>query len=62
VSHKIERPLPFGRRQIAVGVCGANLVEEYLLDETAGTGNRHQVLHQHIERLFQRLARFDPTV
>ena len=54
-----QAPFPVLARQLCIGGRAAHLVIQVIRHKTATQGNRDQVLHQHIQRLFGRTARLD---
>ena len=59
LTYKVERPFPVGRGQVGVGCGTAHFVIQCISREATTQRHRDQVLHQHIERLLGRCARFD---
>jgi hypothetical protein len=56
---EIEAPFPFAGGQAAISARRAHLSVQVVRLEAPAQSDRHQVLHQHIQRLFERRARLD---
>ena len=59
LAHKVEAPLPVLGRQVGIGRGAPHLGDQRIGHKTAAQRHRHQVLHQHIQRLARAVARFN---
>ncbi|AOF81112.1 hypothetical protein BSY238_3614 [Methyloversatilis sp. RAC08] len=60
-ADEIHCPVPGAVIQCAVGMGGADFRLQRVGVETAGQRQRHQVLHQHVDRRLRAVARFDAS-
>ena len=59
LAHKVQTPLPSVVGQVGVSGGAADFGQQCVGHKATAQGHCHQVLHQHIERLLWRVARFD---
>ena len=59
LTHKVQTPLPSVVGQVGVSGGAADFGQQCVGHKATAQGHGHQVLHQHIQRLLWRVARFD---